>query len=118
VETLCGFALLEPTIICQVRDISPITVSLSQRVMLLAACSLLSLAVLFPPWLEISRHPSMSKAGNAGYHFIFRPPMAEGAISRFISYEIDRTRLTVEIIGILLVSGLLWLVLQKLRSGN
>jgi hypothetical protein len=53
-----------------------------------------------------------------GYHFIFRPPelIAAAPPDFAFSYHIDRSRLEIEVIGLLLLTGLLYAALKSRAS--
>lgn len=97
-----------------------------KRVVLVSGCVALIVSALFPPWRyqqtrygrdEFLKPRTSETRGFAGYHWITNEPQAVEkydspgrAPSLVISYEIDRSRLVLEWLLIVLVSAglILW----------
>ena len=88
---------------------------LSQRIIILVGCLLLCVILLFPPWLLSFNASPIANKRSAGYHLLFRPPAVDPNLKgqMYYSYELDTTRLEVEVLGILLVTLLLSLAFRK-----
>ena len=89
-----------------------------QRIVLFAGTGALCLAFIFLPWQRVVRMDEGYNTRDAGYHSLLNPPavppsMAASGYGRATSYEIDTSRLGVEVAGILLITGLLFLALRK-----
>lgn len=102
--------------------------NLAQRIILALGSIFLFVAILFPPWIYIFRVPDLPQQERpAGYHLIFgqHAPQDAQALSRlfslqyqdpeleYFSIRIDQTRLTFQIVGILLMMVILYLLLRK-----
>jgi hypothetical protein len=105
--------------------------NLAQRIVLLFGFIILLVTVLFPPWVFIYKHPKLAAIERpAGYHLILgqHAPQDRTELSKlfgltyeevslaFVNIRIDQTRLTFEIIGILLLTALLDLLLRSPRK--
>jgi hypothetical protein len=102
----------------------------AQRIVLLVAFIVLLFVVLFPPWVFIYTFPELPQVERpAGYHLLFgqHAPQDRTALSRlfameyryselnFFNMRIDQTRLTFEIVGVLLLTALFYLLLRSAR---
>ena len=106
--------------------------NLAQRVVLIAGFVIILVMVLFPPWLFIFKHPALPQSERpAGYHLIFNqgspedqqelmrlfavrsPQMAQ---LQYFSVRIDNTRLSVQLIGTLLLIAILFFILGNKRQ--
>ena len=101
-----------------------------QRIVLFIGFLVLLVVVLFPPWLFVFKHPNLAAVERpAGYHLILgqHAPQDRTALGQifslkyehtelmFFNIRIDQTRLTVEIVGVLLVTTILCLLLRSPR---
>ena len=93
---------------------------LSQRIIILVGCLLLCVILLFPPWLLTFNAAPIANKRSAGYHLLFRPPAVDPNLKgqMYYSYELDTTRLEVEVLGILLVTLLLSIAFRKRRTST
>lgn len=86
---------------------------ITRRILLCLAALILLGLVLFPPWScnfdAQGRH--ISRSWN--YNWIWSPPYG---VSDNWSVRIDTTRLGLEILAVLLASGVAWIVLPGRRS--
>ena len=104
--------------------------NLAQRIVLLLGFLLLLAIVLFPPWVFIYKHPELAAIERpAGYHLILgqHAPQDRTELSKlfgltyrdvslaFVNIRIDQTRLTFEIVGVLLLTAILCLLLRSPR---
>jgi hypothetical protein len=85
----------------------------SQRIILLIAFVLVLGMVLFPPWIRVYNYPTdLAETMNvsphmeqwAGYHVIF----IGSSSGPYSILRIDSTRLSVQLLGALLLTGLLY----------
>jgi hypothetical protein len=103
--------------------------NLAQRIVLIFGFVLLLTACLFPPWLFVyhfADYPEIVRP--AGYHLILseHTPQDPTALMKLFSMRsahmelftmrIDTSRLTIEIVAILLLTGLLCLALGTRRT--
>jgi|SRR6266850_1575842 len=112
--------------------------NLAQRLVLTIGSVLLLVAILFPPWVYTCKYPELAGVERAaGYHLIFgqHTPQDPTALARlfslgegnnvqleFFNVRIDQTRLTFQIIGILLLTTILYFLLRSpapsIRNGK
>jgi len=92
--------------------------NIAQRVVILIGCVLIFIALVWPPWLLVFHTSQVKNQRMVGYHFIFRPPelIAAAPPDFAFSYHIDRSRLEIEVIGLLLLTGLLYAALKSRAS--
>lgn len=105
--------------------------NLPQRIVLTIGFLVLLVVVLFPPWVFIYKHPNLAALERpAGYHFILgqHAPQDRTELARlfdmsyydadlaFMNIRIDQTRLTFEIVGLLLLMSMLYLLLRSARQ--
>lgn len=86
-----------------------------QRIIILVGCLLLCVILLFPPWLLSFNASPIANKRSAGYHLLFRPPAVDPNLKgqMYYSYELDTTRLEVEVLGVLLLTLLLSIAFRK-----
>ena len=105
--------------------------NLAQRIILVISFVLLFAAILFPPWTYSYKFPEMAAEERpAGYHLIFgqHTPQDRKALGQlfsidykyteleFFSMRIDQTRLTFQIVGLLLLTVILYFLLRTARQ--
>jgi hypothetical protein len=105
-------------------------VNVPQRIVLAIGFLILLIAVLFPPWVFIYKHPELAALERpAGYHLLFGQlvPQDRTELSKrldlpvsqvsplFVNISIDQTRLTFEIVGILGLTTILYFLLRSTR---
>jgi hypothetical protein len=106
-------------------------VNVPQRIVLAIGFLVLLVAILFPPWVFIYKHPELAALERpAGYHLLFgqdvpqdrtelskRLDLPVGQVSLlFVNLRIDQTRLTFEIVGVLLLIAVLYFLLRTTRQ--
>jgi hypothetical protein len=81
----------------------------SQKLVLVVLLLLVSGSVLFPPWIEVydTRGTRGYSEETLGYHFIGVTPSGPGK-SMYHSVKIDITKLSVQLIGSILICGVLY----------
>lgn len=115
-------------------------INLAQRLLLVVALVAVAVLVMFPPWLITYNPPrnflyTQKATRNAGYHLIFAPPVVEdrGELSRmfglpndnaeisvlspnYFSTAIDKDRLAIQLVGVLIIAALLVFLLKSKSS--
>ena len=104
-----------------------------QRIVLTIGFLLLLVVVLFPPWVFIYKHPELAALERpAGYHFILgqHAPQDRTELARlfhmsyyaadlgFMNIRIDQTRLTFEIVGVLLLTVIPYFLVRSSAARN
>jgi len=84
-----------------------------QRVVLVVGVILIALSAAFPPWVYTFTRPGMAVSSRpAGYASILTPPeLSSSSITRGV--RVDVTRLVVQIGGIVVVFGGLFIAASK-----
>jgi hypothetical protein len=112
----------------------------TQRIVLAGAALVFTGMILFPPWLFIYRpSPSYEPAltsidRSVGFHFIAAPPVppdrqtlsemfslnkeSESSDPHYFTAKINKDVLTVELVGGLIVAGLLYLLSRGSRTSG
>lgn len=104
--------------------------TLSQRITLTVGALAIGIAALFPPWKFVYRFEGLRIERFAGYHPIWlsNAPTDQAALSKILSIEIsssdlglvsaeiDTTRLTIQIVAIMIVTLLVSLILSGIRK--
>jgi hypothetical protein len=87
------------------------------RIILIAGAVVITAMLLFPPWRYVVAVGTRTSEAPAGYGFITRPPDPEGMpdtyVGRAISVKMDDQRLIAQMIGVVIVCGLLVLAVRK-----
>lgn len=88
-----------------------------QRMVLAVSAAVIAIMCLFPPWLHVDQFPTRARIEQPiGYRPLWRVP----EITRFTTARIDTTRLGIQIVAAVMVTLMLWLVLNhaERRTGR
>lgn len=87
----------------------------NQRIALICGVLFIILTILFPPWIQtFGIKEGIKSQGSEGYHFIGKPP--EPTDTMFSIITMDVTRLLVQGIGIILLTGLAIFILHSPKN--